>query len=94
MAETKASKAITAWLEAKDAPDGPHTQGVLAARISERVGRKIPQSTISQIAGGKQMPRTDLAAAFHVELGIEIDWWLPEPSQSSPVLPGSTGTEG
>jgi transcriptional regulator with XRE-family HTH domain len=94
MATTRASRAITDWLRSGTEED-PHTQEILVARVSARVGRTVSQSTISLIARGQQQPRADLVAAFLVELGIEVEWWLPDQAESGSLpTPGSaTGTD-
>lgn len=74
MTGTRASRTVAAWLE----QEGDNTQKALAERLSRRVGRAVSQSTVSQIARGRQQPRADLIAAFRVELGIEVEAWLPD----------------
>lgn len=87
---SRASRFIQDWLRA-GTPAEPHTQEILARRVSEQVGRVVSQSTISHIKSGSQSPRADLVAAFRVILGIEAEWWLPELG-AAPVLP-ATGTD-
>lgn len=82
---TRASRVVADWLKCGTDED-PHTQEILAERLSARVGRPLSQSTVSNIARGLQQPRADLVAALRVELGIEPEWWLPTPTESSPVV--------
>lgn len=78
---SRASRLIEEWLSSGTA-DEPHTQAVLAERVSVLVQREIAQSTISQIKSGHQSPRADLVAAFRVLLSIEPEWWLPDAPDS------------
>lgn len=82
---TRASRVIAEWLKAGTEQD-PHTQELLAERLSAHVGRPLSQSTVSNIARGEQQPRADLVAAFRVELGIEPEWWLPDAPGSAPCI--------
>ena len=68
---------MTEWLEQETAQES-HTQEILAERLSRHLGRTVSQSTVSLIARGKQQPRADLVAAFRVELGIDVEAWLPD----------------
>lgn len=81
--ETRASRAILEWLNASATEDGPHTQGVLAERLSKHIGRPVSQSSISHIARGMQKPRAELMVALRAEIGIEVDWWLVEPEPAT-----------
>lgn len=93
MADTRASKAITEWLSSGTADD-PHTQEVLARRLSARVNRPVSQSTVSHIARGLQQPRADLVAAFRAELGVDVELWLPESTSEEVAAPQpATGTD-
>lgn len=96
MAETRASRAITQWLESGTTED-PHTQEILATRLSARVKRPVSQSTVSLISRGQQQPRADLVAAFRLELDIDVECWLPDETGSGPSLVApdadATGTD-
>ncbi len=75
MAATRASSFIAQWLESP--PEGEHrTQAILAEKVSEKLGRRLHQATISAIVRGEQVPRGDLMAALHATLGVEFGWWL------------------
>lgn len=85
MRETRAARAINEWLESGSVRD-PHTQGILAQRLSAQVNRPVSQSTVSQIARGQQQPRADLVAAFRVVLGIDVECWLPEKDSADALV--------
>ncbi len=100
MADTRAARTIREWLDA-DTKEDPHTQAVLATRLSALMGRNVNQSTVSAAAHKGRLPRADMVGAFRAVLGIEPEWWLPDAkalSESGTALPSDrpskTGTGG
>lgn len=87
---SRASRFIEEWLASGTAEE-PHTQGILAERLSALVQREVAQSTVSQIKSGHQSPRADLVAAFKVLLSIEPEWWLPDAPDSDSAAIESDG---
>lgn len=95
MAETRASRIVADWLKS-GTPDDPHSQSILAERLSKRVGRNVNQSTVSCIARGQQQPKPDLLAALLDEFGIDPHWWNEKVSGTTLTSEADeqTGTEG
>ncbi len=95
MPVTRASEAVRQWLGQRT-EDDPRSQEILAAQISQIVGRQIAQGTISYLTRGKSSPRTDIVVALEQLLGIPAAWWLERiesAAPSAPSLPDDSSSE-
>jgi hypothetical protein len=70
VAPSRASIAIRRWTNA-------NTQNALADRLTKRLGRKVPQSTVSSWSRGR-VPEAQAMLALQEELGINpADFFKP-----------------
>ena len=77
--ETRASRALNAWLaEVDDKGNKLRTQTDLAKIVSARLGRtpEVNQSSVSAWCSGRSQPRGDVMVVLQEVASIPLPWWL------------------
>lgn len=74
--------------------DAGNRQADVAAKVSEKVGRPVHQSTVSGWATGRHMPQGPMMLALFDIAGIPLEAWMTPPEKESPIPFDSAHVKG